>query len=486
MSMYAIQDSTLTALGDAVRSKVIGTTTGKETYHFELSYKQSSIEVIPLAIATKYKWILNVNYYKVFQFFVRSKTNGDYYLNSALMDSGELSIEGEANEPYLRIGFVNVDMYSDAYCSIDLTIIPLDENGNEYKYTPLEMADAITGLMTIPDEAFNITDNCQYKYAFNGSNWLIDNYGDKIITNNISNASYMFYFSDVLKEIPFEINMKKDGSIEDMFNNCQYLLHSPKVNYPELTKHIKFGSVFTACHRLREVPEWLVDLLERDYNLPVKNTTFGPWISLFEYCRGIRKIPERVMKSIRNDNMTGNYYGVCYSKPFGGMSCLDELVGVHCDNYNYTSNQFNGFFKELNRVKNITFATNEDGTPVVRPWKSQTIDLTNYIGSCSNNTYDKILNYTTITLDKRVIDDTTYQALKNDPDYWTTDVNYSRYNHDSAVNTINSLPDCSATGTNTIKFKGDSGALTDGGAINTLTEEEIAVATAKGWVVSYV
>ena len=43
-----------------------------------------------------------------------------------------------------------------------------------------------------------------------------------------------------------------------------------------------------------------------------------------------------------------------------------------------------------------------------------------------------------------------------------------------------------AGGTNTIKFKGDSGSATDGGAINTLTEEEIAVATAKGWTVSLV
>ena len=107
--------------------------------------------------------------------------------------------------------------------------------------------------------------------------------------------------------------------------------------------------------------------------------------------------------------------------------------------------------------------------------------------NCNELLYKQnILNYNSgITVDKRVIDDTTYQALKNDPDWYSLDVNYSRYNHDSAVNTINSLPDCSASGgTNTIKFKGESGALTDGGAINTLTEEEIAVATAKGWTVS--
>ena len=81
--------------------------------------------------------------------------------------------------------------------------------------------------------------------------------------------------------------------------------------------------------------------------------------------------------------------------------------------------------------------------------------------------------------------------LKNDSDWFTTNVAYRRYNHDSAVATINSLPDtsaylASASGTNTIKFNGAAGSATDGGAINTLTEEEIAVATAKGWTVTLV
>ena len=81
--------------------------------------------------------------------------------------------------------------------------------------------------------------------------------------------------------------------------------------------------------------------------------------------------------------------------------------------------------------------------------------------------------------------------MKNDPDWYTLKSEYSRYNHDSAVATINSLPDTSAYlaekgGTNTIKFIGNAGSATDGGAINTLTEEEIAVATAKGWTITFV
>ena len=91
---------------------------------------------------------------------------------------------------------------------------------------------------------------------------------------------------------------------------------------------------------------------------------------------------------------------------------------------------------------------------------------------------------------KRVENDTTYAALKNTDDWWSSDINYSRYNHNSAVETINSLPNTKPYldangGTNTIIFKGNAGAKTDGGAINTLTDAEIAVATAKGWTVSF-
>jgi len=91
---------------------------------------------------------------------------------------------------------------------------------------------------------------------------------------------------------------------------------------------------------------------------------------------------------------------------------------------------------------------------------------------------------------KRVTDAASYEALKNQDEWYTSLPEYSRYNHDSAVRTINSLPDTSAYlatagGTNTIKFENatNKGSATDGGAIADLTAAEIAVATAKGWTV---
>ena len=119
--------------------------------------------------------------------------------------------------------------------------------------------------------------------------------------------------------------------------------------------------------------------------------------------------------------------------------------------------------------------------------KSQVIDMCVEIGY-DNYQYQYSSDY--FPADKEIKDDATYQALKDDPNAWTKMPEYSFYNHDSAVETINSLPDTSAYlaengGTNTIKFLGNSGSNTDGGAINTMTAEEIAVAAAKGWTVTF-
>ena len=145
-------------------------------------------------------------------------------------------------------------------------------------------------------------------------------------------------------------------------------------------------------------------------------------------------------------------------------------------------NAFSSFVGGCNCLKKMTF---EPGKSV--NWRSQTIDFTN-AGYC-HSIYGVAELTEVYGAEKELTDADTYAALKNDPDAWTGKSDYCLYNHDSAVETINSLPDTSAylatvSGTNTIKFSGDSGALTDGGAISTLTEAEIAVATAKGWTVS--
>ena len=137
-----------------------------------------------------------------------------------------------------------------------------------------------------------------------------------------------------------------------MFQDCWKLKVIPQVNM-NITYHIGFGYMFNSCMCMRDIPEWAIELLEADYNLTSTNSTFGPWNKLFNGCVSLRVIPDRVMKVIRNDNMSGYYYGVAYSNPFGNCGCLDELVNIWCDNYTFTSNQFSYFFDRSNITYNI-------------------------------------------------------------------------------------------------------------------------------------
>lgn len=510
--LYAIKDSTLTALGDAVRNKVMGTT-----------------ELPILECPKTYMSYMGTYIYEMPSFVRKTKIVGklerpldDYHtklkgLGMVPWRTGSVSNARSAEDFVVLVEEVNgYDMAQNYDCDFEITIdsnvftllavsgenatpethfsftaIGLDANGNEFKYTPLEMVDAINELNIIPTEALNITGNCQYRFAYGGSDWLIKEYSDKITTKDITDATYMFNQTKV-EEIPFEINLKDNTAMEYMFSSATYLKSIPQVNIKR-TSHKSNSNLFYNCYKIREIPDWVGDMLEEDASITSSNSNFNPWGSMFANCRSLRRIPDKVMKNMRNPNQSGQYYGILYGKPFVGCYCLDELVNILPDDYTYTSNQFSGWFDNLYRVKNVTFATNEDGTPLVRKWKSQTINFASgwfgWVNGSPSNVTTSVNSG--ITADKQVTDDATYQALKNDPDWFSCIAKYSRYNHDSAVNTINSLPDTSAYlatagGTNTIKFYDDSAIGTDEGPASNLTEEEIAVASAKGWSVALV
>lgn len=350
-------------------------------------------------------------------------------------------------------------------------------------YQSSEMAQAIDDILPAPpEEAFVISGDCSYRFAYGGWDWFVEEYGDKITMDNVTNAQYMFKSSGV-ESIPFEV--KAIGSagycnVQNMFDGCNKLKSIKKlIIKPQRT----IGGLFNNCYMLREIPE-----MEIDWSYALTQTNFNS-SSMFYYCYSLRRLPSALMEALEDIDTNLSY---AMPNGFTYLYALDEAINVPTFiDKELTSDVLYGYSNALStccRLKNLTFMCQEDGTPKVRRWKNQDIDLTKYVGYANNKT--SILNYNSgITADKEVTDDASYQALKNDPDWFTCDIAYSRYNHDSAVATINSLPDTSAYlaekgGTNTIKFKGAAGSKTDGGAINTLTEEEIAVATAKGWTVA--
>lgn len=222
---------------------------------------------------------------------------------------------------------------------------------------------------------------------------------------------------------------------------------------------------------------------------------------------------------IINNEQSYSNYSSTPKYDMSGFDYVKELKNIPIPYRNtkaITSNiNFFGYSYYLLNTNSITFATN-NGEPYKVNWKNQIIDLTGRIGYKDSDWDSNYKNYAqgywkeknnifynTTDLEQAKLN---YNKLKSQDNWfsWSRESGtyeeknnvyysllFSRYNHDSAVETINSLPDTSeyltsAGGTNTIKFTGIQGALTDGGAINTLTEQEIAVATEKGWTVSMV
>ena len=346
-------------------------------------------------------------------------------------------------------------------------------------YSPITVDVIPEGVPT--DEELTISGNCNHRFYNDNWTWFLEKYKDRLIFSNINNAFNMFSGSPSIKSLDFDIifdDSYSSVSTLTMFSSCYHLENIRKIIN---LKGKDMGDMFNGCYSLRYLPQF--------ENFSLQDNVYSNLGGLFRYCRSLRSIPEEFLKKL-SITASGGYssYSLGYNG-FNNCHSLDEIKGINIRRNNITSNLFSNTFDDCSRVKNIIFAKEDNGSPYTATWKNQYINLASDVGYGLYDDY--IIGYNSgITLDKKVIDDTTYQALKNDPDWYTLKKEYSRYNHNSAVATINSLPDTSAYiaekgGTNTIRFMGNAGSATDGGAINTLTEEEIAVATAKGWTITF-
>ena len=357
------------------------------------------------------------------------------------------------------------------------------------KYTPQELLNKLVELPfakdAIPNSAKHLTGDCTSLFASGNWDWFIEQCGEEITTEMIETTDRMFWGSKV-KSILFDLNCIEGCIVSQTFYNCENLEHLPNI----MGQLRNFYAFLYCCFRIREIPEQWATGIDWDY---INTNTEWYWTRMtqfFDSCYSLRSIPKILIKRLYGASSSSN---ACNSI-FNSCVSLEEIEGFRGPNATLSDNCLNNF-QGCHRLTRLVFDYEDEATntPRTQNWKGQTIDLSSgvgYVDSQYNRNY--ILNYNSgITADKEVTDDATYQALKNDPDWFTCDIAYSRYNHDSAVETINSLPDTSAYlaangGTNTISFKGAAGSATDGGAINTLTEAEIAVAAAKGWTVSLV
>lgn len=359
---------------------------------------------------------------------------------------------------------------------------------------PTEIASITTGGGGTEVEPIVLSGN-QNEYRFAGpiSKAFVTMYPDKISTNDLTSTRYMFTYCE-LKTIPFSLNYmneKYGGMLSNTFYQAEKLESLPSIINPYVDSLL---SLFQGCYNLRYIED---DAIETWRWSP----TGCEGANIFQSCRSLRHIPSALLKNLTRSVTSSSTSQ--YRFTFRECLHLDEILELGVNSATLKNNLFNDTFSLCTGLKRFTFAMNEDGTPKTAKWKNQNISLSYFVGyyAIQYTSYKKedYLYNSGVTADKIIYDDATYAALKDDPDAWVCGYTYANeipkyysfYNHDSAVETINSLPDTSAYlasngGTNTIKFEGEAGLKTDGGAINTLTEEEIAVATAKGWTVTFV
>lgn len=366
-----------------------------------------------------------------------------------------------------------------------------EKTGDSALLKVAEMPAAIAAIVTggggggdLPAEALVITGDCSNRFANGGWDWFIANYGTQVTTSDITAAENMFYYSEATS-IPFDLNFKTSSTSHDFYWMFQRA-EAESIGAIRGAKPIKTASMFEYCSRLRYLPEFI----DCDFSyLHSLSTSDANMAAMFRGCYSLRSVPESLLKELYSNTTSTTRLAIV--SMFQNCTNLDEVRGLYPPAVTLTSNQLNATIDGCGRLKEFIFATQADGTPYTRTWSNQTLDLS----KCGHNHSGSSHFYNSgITTDKCVTSGKTWAALSTDPDWYTNTYRYSRYNRFSAVNTINSLPDCSAGSNNIVKFKNNSGiagatmsnGYTDGGkgGMEHLSEAEIAVAAAKGWTVS--
>ncbi len=334
------------------------------------------------------------------------------------------------------------------------------------KYSPEEMAKAIKELklafegegVVIPDEMLNITGNTEYMFHRGQYDWLLEQCKDKMTTEGLVTCKSMFTDSTV-EELPFDFNFNTGSwvtaNVDGMFVNCQNLKSIGDINN---LKPKTMNSMFSNCRSLEYLPTF--------NNLTTYDKDYGStedFTAIFAWCQSLKEIPEELLSKLQN---TTSYGKSIYNAGFRNCNSLTKLNNLPVYTGDYTNievneNMFVNTFEGCYNLSEVTFEQNtRSGTarPYEVCWGNQHIQL------FPRDTSSIIVSF-------------------------PNGVENCVFNVNSAIKLIDSLPDTIPAwnyefiGTNMISFFGNQG-LNTGGAISTLTEEQIAKAVGKGWTIA--
>lgn len=365
------------------------------------------------------------------------------------------------------------------------------KNGSTAVYKPGEMAAAITNLPTGGGDTETITFSTDISYLFagDGGGALYEAVKNKnLVFTNVKYGRGVFQNMPTNDTItPFTIHLLQgkysvSGNVDfSCFYEGSNVISNIVIDPPiGGASGEEFQNFFTRS-RLKNID---LSCIDTNYSIFSESGAVGLF-SESGYLRSINftNSPQRYFGGSNSTQYYGTFYH-CFD--------LDSIEDL------YTAKQtiFSaGTFDNCSHLAKLTFKT-ASPTNAKNPYYSSDIDLSTvgyytnvsegYIGNSAlhygnDPLFAKSLVRKNAT--KEITNATTYAKLKNDPDAWTTNVAYSRYNKTSAKETLTSLPYIKEA--YTIKFKGEAGSATDGGAIKNLTSSEIAVATAKKWTVAF-
>lgn len=291
-------------------------------------------------------------------------------------------------------------------------------------------------------EDLTFTGNCTNLFYGGRFSWVLEHYASKLQFNNITNMKYGFQGVETTSNLSnLIINLTNHSEISQLFRESQLS------SYPQVKGEVWYmDKLFFGC-KDSMLPENFFD-----------NLTFPSGFSIscneiFNYCEKLIKVPDlKVFKKLDATNKPSTY-SCFYKGLFQNCKELQRVqnLPVVYGNLNIGNNLFDSMLRNTEKLSSFTFEPNQTAR-----FRYQELNFQN----------------------------TGYEYS-----YSSNNIPNSVYNHDSAVETINSLPDTSAFlaevgGTNTIRFYRNQGANTEGGAIGNLTAEEIAAAAAKGWTVA--
>lgn len=493
MAVYTIQDTTLRDIADAIRDKKNKVL--EIEYQMVNSVANTSFNIVEgktyRLILTPSELIADGEGQLEFTTQTASANYAGYFGSGitkyVVGEPMELIFTAPYDGILQRIVNITKKGTGSKIVSATVKLAELKEDGSlANTYKPSEMAKAINEIEGIPNKALSFTGNCNYVFTRNQWNWLIEQCGDKITATDISNPAYMFYYSDTLREIPFSIYLSTTSTNQPasyMFSGCSNLIEIPMVYS---LKVADITSMFSTCASISSFPENFAKDWDWSYLETATSAYTGSMSNLFTNCMKLREIPQELL-------IHGNPFWT-YSYPLtnsGFNNCygLEKVENVFIPYKSTTltsaySNAFGSMVKNCCRLKKLTLQTQQDGTPYnVSGWKYQTIDLSTVgYGSMS---YMRIVG---LTEETKIDNEEKWRGYINGsyPDGWAESVEYSIFGATAVKELITSLPNVIDGSNNTVKLKQDAASAIPGEEMTSLTEEDIVIATEKGWTITFV